>query len=715
MRQRVSILSAAFVGAFLLSLDAGSTSASHTCAAGPSVCGQSSGLVHFKKDAIHATLIRNENGRYGDHKKGAGKEACPWRMLIFMRPSEYKPKDYLNPTVGGVFSEFNENYSNLVQRRFGLGQLDRSGWSRYAPDLDRENTQLIDVCGLQALIDSGAFTKTSIAALTDADMARSDPFFQDAGFSRGLGYNLFCDGNVAGVDGRIYQFGIHDKGGNNGGRKVNIFDPEHGRWVKRPIPCVRSEWEADPTGTAPHCDALDETNTDPPDPSDMKYQRWYPSAVTLPDGRILVLSGTDQDTSKGPGLASATKVRQPVPEVYDPYTDRTIALENARKLLNMYPRSFVTQTGPGRDNWKVCVTGGEVDPPLPGTPGGPDIEDYDPFIYNGETYCLDVLAALADPNRDVPAENCESRKNLLGCHWQFIDTATATNAHDSGAAARMVTINADGTWSQKVFLFGGNNGEGPGGSVATAEWIDFSDPSPKWQLLPPLGGEVAPVPANQNNVVALPDGNLLVVGGRAGGVNSLHYQLYNPADGTRRDLVSSPVPRHDHSTALIMPNGAVWVMGGNRVNLITGPGANENMAVPVLDSYKPPYFFSNNGPRPVIEKAPDQIRYGKKFEVEISGDGGDVDHVVLLRTGPITHNWTWGNQYVRLPLVKEKRGKPWVTAPPLPGLAVPGDYLLFAVSEKGVPSEGRYVRLQSLVSKHDGDADKDDDDEKHEH
>src|SRR2546425_12114886 len=29
----------------------------------------------------------------------------------------------------------------------------------------------------------------------------------------------------------------------------------------------------------------------------------------------------------------------------------------------------------------------------------------------------------------------------------------------------------------------------------------------------------------------------------------------------------SPVPRHDHGTALLQPNGAVWVMGGNRVQL----------------------------------------------------------------------------------------------------------------------------------------------------
>ncbi|MGH7429918.1 MAG: hypothetical protein ACREJ4_16400, partial [Candidatus Methylomirabilaceae bacterium] len=273
-----SVLKGLFLGALLVVAFEGRPAFAAHCAGGPPVCGQNSGLVPFHKDAIHASLIWAKE-----------KTECP-KMLIWMRPSEYKPKDYVIPPVVGGLPTFNSKYLELVQGGFGLGQLDRSGWSRHGPDLDRENAQLIDVCGLQALIDAGAFTKTSIAALTDADMDLSSPFFQDAGFSKGLSYNLFCMGHAAGIDGRIYVFGFHDKGGNNGGRKVNIFDPKKEQWVSRGTTCVRSGWEADPTGAIPpHCDPLDETNTDPPLPSDMKYQRWYPTTVTLPDGRILIL------------------------------------------------------------------------------------------------------------------------------------------------------------------------------------------------------------------------------------------------------------------------------------------------------------------------------------------------------------------------------------------------------------------------------------------
>lgn len=89
------------------------TSASHTCSSA-SVCGRLSGLVPFHKDAIHASLVWS-----------SAAAECP-KMLIWMRPSEYRPIDYVLPTRD-EFSGFNETYVRLVQGNFSLGQLDRSG------------------------------------------------------------------------------------------------------------------------------------------------------------------------------------------------------------------------------------------------------------------------------------------------------------------------------------------------------------------------------------------------------------------------------------------------------------------------------------------------------------------------------------------------------------------------------------------------------------
>jgi hypothetical protein len=110
-------------------------------------------------------------------------------------------------------------------------------------------------------------------------------------------------------------------------------------------------------------------------------------------------------------------------------------------------------------------------------------------------------------------------------------------------------------------------------------------------------------------------------------------------------------------------------VGGNRVNLIPGTGARQtqsdrNAAVPVLESYKPPYFFK--GARPIIKEAPSHITYGGTFRVKLTASDSCDEHsslgshsiaaVALLRTGLITHNWAWSNQYVKLPVTYRKNG-----------------------------------------------------------
>ena len=164
---------------------------------------------------------------------------------------------------------------------------------------------------------------------------------------------------------------------------------------------------------------------------------------------MLVLGGFDQDNTVAPDPARATKgqanqsqndaaftasrVNIVVPEVYDPVTDRNISLENARMAFPLYPQMEVVQTGPGRDDWKVCTFNGEINygtiesEDAPGTPayrnaqgqrqkGGArfGVGGGTPPFTAGTTWCLDVVAAMNDPNRDVPAKN----------HWTLLDTAS---------------------------------------------------------------------------------------------------------------------------------------------------------------------------------------------------------------------------------------------------------------------------------------------------
>lgn len=612
--------------------------------------GQLSSLIPFHKDAIHSSVMWD-----GDRD--------PW-LCFWMRPSEYRGTDLVDPEVGPL-GTLRDLFRQLVYGGFGFSNnLDASVRSRVKDDIPRDNALCLDLLDPIGLWESG---KHQIAELGPLDFAVNAGAFEDAGHTLGLNYNLFCSGHAMLSDGRLAVFGGHDKAGNYGIDAVNILDLEDWSWAPRTVPAVKTAYLADPMNLDPssHPSARDEQFTDPPDPSDMKYQRWYPTAVPLPDGRVLVLSGSDQDSSLPQAEASRAKLRLGVPEIYDPKRDRTIALESAHKLLAMYPRSYVVQTGAGKNDWKVAVTG--VVSSIPA-----DLSAYDPFPYSSETLFLDVRAALADPDRNTRAEN----------HWSFV--ATATSAHADGAGAQLWKLDRWGrALEQRVVAFGGDSGAGSD-EVATVEMIDYSAAVPRWEVMEPLAQ-----PVRQNHAVALADGTVLVLGGRGGSptTNNLALQLFDPDTRRVTTVGTTPVPRHDHATALLLPDASVLIMGGNRVQLVPG---NPDAGLPVAEVYRPAYLF--RGDRPVIKDAPKKIDYGTRFDIKLKHKV-DVKQVTLVRTGAVTHNWDWGNRHVSLAFRQD--GKELrVTAPALPGLAVPGDYMLFVLDDRGVPSKAEVVRLK---------------------
>lgn len=671
----------------------------------PTAVGEIGPLIPFHKDAIHAGLAATGDGDL--------------KICFFMRPSEYAGHHLVDDTHitqlfnqgvplteamkpefealvygSGFESDVNPGFFGYTYSTRTHG-LDRSVATRIKADIGLDNGLCLDLGDPDAFKNNGKF---DVAALNASDAALNKHAFSNAGDTGGLNYNIFCSGNVALADGRWLFIGGHDKTGPAGIAKLLLFDPETQTWADRGLPPVKEDFLDDPEGLTPfHANPLDEDNTDPPHPSDMKYQRWYPTGVVLPDGRVLILSGTDVDTRLGRSRTTCTsrtthancsKVRQATPEVYDPVSDTTIALENARKLFNMYTHAYVVKTGKGENDWKVAVTG-EVDEDFLAEDGLPPLENmntYDPWTYNGNTYYLDVLGALNDPKLDKPAEK----------HWKFVDTAEI--AHNSGAGAQLWVLDDKGeAISQTVVLFGGGCGRTGGLPVEcdrqTVEMIDFQAKKPQWERQE----DIIKV-ATGNNATPLPDGKVLIAGGSTGRGpwnNTFELQLFDPASGTITPMVHGALPRHDHSTIALLPDGSVAIMGGNRTDVANNPSLDSSpvgvdIGVPATEIYKPPYFF--NGPPPVIEAAPDDISYGNSFDIEVSGGSGDIGSVVIIRMGPVSHNWDWGNRYVKLHF-EEEDDMLHVTAPAGPALAIPGDYLLFVVSDQGVPGEAKVVHV----------------------
>jgi len=728
----------------------------NTCA--PSECGQVSPLIPMQStEAVHMGLVWKKNSQRP-------------KILFHARFPEYTPNDVADPALTdlaiarGAFVtpglQFNSSLRDVLhgfdpflglgadrsaddsfQRLTYGGYLMRQGLSQSVPtrivaNRTMERQLLFDINHPDAFANSGKF---HTAQLDEADFALNRPAFTENGYSKGMFYNTYCNARVTLADGRVYVFGGHDMQSDNGIYKVNVFDPESETWIKRREPCTRQNWTKDPFGadlfaddpTAPFypaCDPRDQQSTQPSEPSDQKYSRWYPSAIPMPDGKVLVVGGFDQDNSVPPdpdrvakgeqnqsqsdAAFTASRVNIVVPEVYDPVTDRNIALENARMAFPLYPQLEVVQTGPARNDWKVCTFDGEKDYGPELIPGGArfGVGGGTPRFTKGTTWCLDVIGAMNDPNRDTPAKN----------HWTLVDTAQEVRPYCCPTAS-LLEIDANGdTVSHQWFMISGQDPSG--NQTGTVERIDFTDANPRWQT---VGSILQPL--STTKAVLLPDGKVLIgqgvnrspgcsVGGRACTYEEregLHFQMFNPANGSITKLARTTVSRGLHGTATLLPDATVFFAGENREALVRPddpsfplptsyagivPAGDPDLGVPVGQIFSPPYLFqkgAGRAARPKIVQQPSHIAFGGHFDVKVAGPSGRIGSVVLLRSDHNTHSLTTGDRYIKLAFDRTgpAAGQLRVKAPNVPAQAIPGIYMLFVVDANGIPSEGRRVDI----------------------
>lgn len=207
-----------------------------------------------------------------------------------------------------------------------------------------------------------------------------------------------------------------------------------------------------------------------------------------------------------------------------------------------------------------------------------------------------------------------------------------------------------------------------------ADWIDMNAASPAWVRTASMRN-----PRQEHNLVMLPDGNVLAVGGRIASDTALEAipaaEIWNPATEVWTQLACAAEPRMYHSTALLLPDGRVLAAGGD--------------CYPSYQIYSPPYLF--RGPRPTIDVAPASVEIATYFAVE-TPESATIQSVALLRPGATTHGWDMNQRYVPLSFV---RGPGWlqVNAPATTNVAPPGDYMLYVVDANGIPSTAHMLRI----------------------
>ena len=226
----------------------------------------------------------------------------------------------------------------------------------------------------------------------------------------------------------------------------------------------------------------------------------------------------------------------------------------------------------------------------------------------------------------------------------------------------------------RVLAIGGQTGTG---ATATTEILDLSGAAPSWRFTQPMHE-----PRKNLNVVLLPDGKVLAVGGNKGSglydLPVLGAEMFDPATEMWTPMAGQAAPRAYHSTALLLPDGRVL-----------SAGQTEGTMQTTAEIYSPPYLFA--GPRPVIDAAPSEAGYGSSFGVTTT-QAGSIDQVVLIRANTSTHGVNFDQRHVPLSF-SAGAGQLTVSAPASGTEAPPGWYMLFLVDDAGVPSIATWVRL----------------------
>lgn len=371
---------------------------------------------------------------------------------------------------------------------------------------------------------------------------------------------------------------------------------------------------------------------------DMPEGRWYPTNTSLPNGQILLLSGLNE--GGGFGTGGQMKINRRV-EIFDAAHGLAQAATipefgDAGSFPSDYPRMHVL--------------------PVP--------EEEKELYPAGKAFC---------------SGNGPDTKMLNLRTWEWTDVGRLNwHVREDGCAVLLPLRPPD--YRASVLVFGGSTQEGGRGEVTeTAEIIDLSSKSPHWQWAESLRDKRV----NASSVL-LPDGKLLALSGNSSHQFDrpvLNVELFDPDTGKWEMMAPMTVPRGYHSTALLLPDGRVLSSG-------TTPYGFWELRMEV---YWPSYLF--RGARPEIEQVPKSIAYGQPFDVSYQCPEGEIRSVVLMRPGAMTHAFDMEQRHVEL--VVQQRGPRHLTAiaPRDEHVAPPGYYMLFLLTDNGVPSGAEFVQL----------------------
>jgi hypothetical protein len=411
---------------------------------------------------------------------------------------------------------------------------------------------------------------------------------------------------------------------------------------------------------------------------DMTEPRWYPSLVTLADGRVFVASGVRRVVFSplNPGT-SFDQVR--LNEIYDPGEGTWEDAGTSDLSFPLYPRLHLLPDG-------TVFYGGA------GQAWGPAGETPDQGAW--------AVRRVYDPDTK---------------EWSVV--GLSPSGVRSGAAATLLKLEPPYDRAD-ILMAGGTVGVAPGGYAATtlSEVVRWTPGG--IETVAPTPGAVSPDGGlgQLNNPrwfgvpVMLPTGEVFLTNG--GDTDDTLYpgsagpvrtpELYDPERGIWSELAPAERDRVYHHSAALLPDGRVLV-GGHSPHPASFFQHGETVARrndfkdATFEVYEPPYLF--RGPRPVIDGVVPTAK-GRNLALILGRDTSaqDISEVNLVRLGSNTHSMDGDMRAVKLE--HSVSGSVVFASLPKGGdgrILPPGPYYVFAMTntpDGPVPSVAQTVLIQ---------------------
>ncbi|MEV4743782.1 kelch motif-containing protein [Streptomyces sp. NPDC049555] len=366
----------------------------------------------------------------------------------------------------------------------------------------------------------------------------------------------------------------------------------------------------------------------PVDP--MAEARWYPTLVTLEDGRVLTVSGLDD---MGEIIPGKNEIYDPESRTWSPGPDR---------YFPTYPALFLTGAG------QLFYSGSNAG-------YGPADKGRTPGVWDLETNTFLPVPGLEDADM----------------------TETSASVLLPPAQDRKVMI-----------LGGGGVGESHASTRRTAI-ADLTADAPRYTPGPDL-----PQGTRYLNAVLTPDDRVFTTGGSGDyrgkrGSDILRAQFYEPRTRSFRPAAAPTVGRDYHAEALLLPDGRIAVFGSNPLFADkddTVMGTFEQR----IEVYTPPYLYRDQ--RPALRTGPLETGRGESLALP-GADARRAVAARLMRPSAVTHATDVEQRSVALPLTA-RDGTLKVTIPEDPALVPAGWYMLFLTDRAGTPSKAAWVHVR---------------------